>query len=128
MGNVDTDGVFRAYLANGTVVDAARLAAEQVKLWVDFRAPRLSAADAAKEATIYAGLDSLNVPEAQLLSPSESVKPLAMLAKLAGAAVSPASPLLAKRQIINCPSFYCDSNPQVCLNYGCACISICYYL
>ena len=123
---VDTDGALRAYLPNGTVVDAARLTTEQVQLWVDVRAPRLSEADAAKERTTYAQ----NVPESQLLSPPESIKPLAELEKMARAvsSVTPANLLPEKRQIIVCPAFYCDSNPQACYTFVCACLAICQYL
>ena len=46
---VDPDGVYRAYLADGTIVDAARLTSEQVQTFVDARAPHLSEEDAAEE-------------------------------------------------------------------------------
>lgn len=122
------DGVLRAYLVDGTVADAARLTAEQVQLWVDVRTPRMSKADAEKERAKYAGLDSLDVPDAQLMSPPESVKPHARIAQMTAGDISPASPLLEKKQIINCPALYCDSNPRVCLVYGCACLAVCQYL
>lgn len=39
---VDPDGVYRTYIANGTVIDAARLTAAQIQTWIDARAPHLS--------------------------------------------------------------------------------------
>ena len=69
----DPDGVYRAYLADGTVVDAARLTPDQIQTWVDARAPHLSESDAAKERELYTGVDGLDVPEAQLLAPPEEL-------------------------------------------------------
>ena len=73
--HVDPDGVYRAYLADGTIVDAARLTSEQVQTFVNARAPHLSEEDAAKERQLYAGVDGQNVPDAQLLNPAEELKP-----------------------------------------------------
>lgn len=75
----DPDGVYRAYLADGTVIDAARLTPDQVQTWIDARAPRLSASDAAKERQLYTGVDDRNVPEAQLLAPPEELQPKSQL-------------------------------------------------
>lgn len=72
---VDQDGVYRAYLADGTIVDAARLTSEQVQTFVDARAPHLPEEDAARERQLYADVDGQNVPEAQLLNPAEELKP-----------------------------------------------------
>jgi hypothetical protein len=76
---VDSDGVYRAYLADGTIVDAARLTSEQVQTFVDARAPFQSEEEAAKERQLYTGVDGQNVPEAQLFSPAEELRPKALL-------------------------------------------------
>lgn len=73
--HVDPDGVYRAYLADGMIVDAARLTSEQVQTFVDARAPHLPEEDAARERQLYAGVDGQNVPDAQLLNPAEELKP-----------------------------------------------------
>lgn len=73
--HVDPDGVYRAYLADGTIVDAARLTSEQVQTFVDARAPHLSEEDAARERQLYVVVDGQDVPEAQLLNPAEELKP-----------------------------------------------------
>jgi len=73
--SVDPDGVYRAYLGDGTIVDAARLTSEEVQTWIDARAPLLSAEDAAKERELYTGVDGQSVPEAQLLAPAEELRP-----------------------------------------------------
>lgn len=77
--SVDPDGVYRAYLWDGTVVDAARLTSDQVQIWIDARAPHLSEADATKERHLFTGIDGQNVPDDQLLAPSEDVQPKAQL-------------------------------------------------
>lgn len=76
---VDPDGVYRAYLADGTIVDAARLTADEVQTFVDARAPSQSEEEAAKERQLYAGVDGQNVPEAQLFDPADELRPKALL-------------------------------------------------
>jgi hypothetical protein len=76
---VDPDGVYRAYLADGTIVDAARLTSEQVQTFVDARAPFQSEEEAAKERQLYTGVDGQNVPEAQLFDPADELRPKALL-------------------------------------------------
>jgi len=121
----DPDGVYRAYLADGTVVDAARLTADQIQTWVDARAPHLSEDDATKERQLYTGVDGQNVPEAQLLAPPEELQPKAQLESFTKDAISArdVGPLLEKRQV-NCPTFYCMQNSGVCTVYGCSCNGI----
>ena len=121
----DPDGVYRAYLADGTVIDAARLTAEQIQTWVDARAPHLSEDDAAKERQLYTGVDGQSVPEAQLLAPPEELQPKAQLESFTKDAISArdVGPLLEKRQV-NCPTFYCMQNSGVCTVYGCSCNGI----
>lgn len=81
--SVDPDGVYRAYLADGTIVDAARLTSDQVQIFIDARAPHLSEADATKERQLYTGVDGQNVPDDQLLAPPEDVQPKEQLEKFA---------------------------------------------
>ena len=83
----DPDGVYRAYLADGTVVDAARLTPEQIQTWVDARAPHLPESDAAEERLLYTGVDGQNVPEAQLLAPPEELMPKTQLETFAKDAI-----------------------------------------
>lgn len=78
--HVDPDGVYRAYLADGTIVDAARLTSEQFQTFVNARAPHLSEEDAAKERQLYAGVDGQNVPDVQLLNPPQELEPKKQLA------------------------------------------------
>ncbi|KAM0704339.1 hypothetical protein Q7P35_008573 [Cladosporium inversicolor] len=123
--SLDPDGVYRAYLADGTIVDAARLTSDQIQTWVDARAPLLTADDAAKESLLYAGVDGQNVPEAQLLAPAEELKPTTQLEAFAQDSTSTrdVSPLVEKRQL-DCPALYCIYNQDVCNIYGCFCNSI----
>ncbi|KAK5692192.1 hypothetical protein LTR17_025483 [Elasticomyces elasticus] len=95
------DGVYRLYLANGTVVDAARLTLAQIQTWVDVRAPFLTEADANAERTIYASSDFEAVSDAQLLTPSEDLKPKSRLERLMQTEITlaPRDPLLGKRQV-----------------------------
>ncbi|KAK5704362.1 hypothetical protein LTR97_003380 [Elasticomyces elasticus] len=123
MANLDPDGVYRLYLANGTVVDAARVTLAQIQTWVDVRAPYLSEADANAERVIYASSNPEAVPDAQLLTPSEDLKPKSQLERLMQTEISLASrsPLLEKREP-NCPLFYCVNTAYVCYNYKkCTC-------
>jgi hypothetical protein len=145
--SVDPDGVYRAYLADGTIVDAARLTAEQVQTWIDARAPHLSEEDAAKERELYTGVDGQNVAEAQLLAPAEELQPKTQLEAFAQDSTSARDlgSLVEKRQVevtaddstsardlgplvqarqVNCPSIYCLSNYNVCRVYGCTCNSV----
>lgn len=118
---VDPDGVYRTYIANGTVIDAARLTAAQIQTWIDARAPHLSEAEAAKERETLAGIDSQSVSDAQLLAPAEDHKPKALLESFAaevGISARDEGPLVAKRQGgFDCPSFYCVQNAAVCSVY-----------
>lgn len=118
----DPDGVYRAYLGDGTIVDAARLTSDQVQTWIDARAPQLSKADAAEERELYTGVDGQNVPDDQLLAPAEELRPKKQLDLWAQDAISArdVGPLVEKRQTI-CPTFYCGSNSLVCRVYGCRC-------
>ena len=122
---MDPDGVYRAYLADGTIIDAARLTAEQVEIWLDARAPHLSGADVAKERQLYTGVDGQNVPDDQLLAPAEVLQPKAQLEAFAQDSKSArdVGPLIEKRQGF-CPSFYCGSNYGTCTIYGCYCNSV----
>jgi hypothetical protein len=86
---VDPDGVYRAYLEDGTIVDAARLTSEQVQTFVDARAPSLSEEDANRERQVYTGVDGQDVPEDQLLDPAEELKPEALLEEFARYSKSP---------------------------------------
>ncbi|KAK4888743.1 hypothetical protein LTR27_012390 [Elasticomyces elasticus] len=99
MANLDPDGVYRLYLADGKVVDAARLTAAQIQTWVDVRAPFLSKADANAERTLYASSNSEAVSDAQLLTPSEDLKPKGQLERLRQTEITlaPRDPLLGKR-------------------------------
>jgi hypothetical protein len=124
--SVDPDGVYRAYLADGTIVDAARLTSDQVQTWVDVRAPHLSESDAAKERELYTGVDGQNVAEAQLLAPAEALQPKKQLEAFAARGSTSArdvGPLVEKRQL-GCPSLYCASDYTVCGLYGCTCNSV----
>jgi hypothetical protein len=76
---VDPDGVYRAYLADGTIVDAVRLTADEVQTFVDARAPFMSEEEAAKERQLYTGVDGQNVPEALLFNPADELRPKALL-------------------------------------------------
>ncbi|KAM0718423.1 hypothetical protein Q7P37_005493 [Cladosporium fusiforme] len=117
--SVDPDGVYRAYLADGTVVDAARLTSDQVQTWIDARAPLLSEADATKERQLYTGIDGQNVSDDQLLAPAEDLQPKTQLKNFAHDSKSARDmgPLIDKRQI-SCPSIYCLNNYNVCRVYG----------
>lgn len=117
-----TQGVYRAYLEDGTVVDAARLTPEQIQTWIDVRAPHLSEGDAAKERQLYTGVDGKNVSEAQLLVPLEELLPKTQLGSFAKDAISArdVGPLVGERQV-NCPTFYCTASVGVCRIYGCSC-------
>ncbi|KAK5692280.1 hypothetical protein LTR17_025409 [Elasticomyces elasticus] len=99
MANLDPDGVYRLYLANGTVIDAARLTVAQIQTWVDVRAPFLTEADAKAERTIYASSNSEAVSDAQLLTPTEDLKPKSQLERLLQTEISfdPRNLLLGKR-------------------------------
>jgi hypothetical protein len=124
--SVDPDGVYRAYLADGAVVDAARLTPEQIQTWIDARAPLLDTTAAEKERATYASANSQNVPDEQLLNPPDSVKPLAQLAKLA---VTPNPMKAFKRQVLPsgpCPIMsYCVDNFLVCpAEQNCFCNSV----
>lgn len=123
--SVDPDGVYRAYLADGTIVDAARLTVDQIQSWIVARAPHLSEDEAAKERQLYTGVDGQNVAEAQLLAPSEELQPKAQLESFARESTSTRDlgPLVEKRQIA-CPSIYCLNNYNVCRVYGCVCNSV----
>ncbi|KAK5674380.1 hypothetical protein LTS10_012964 [Elasticomyces elasticus] len=101
MANLDPDGVYHLYLADGTVVDAARLTLAQIQTWVDVRAPFLTEADANAERTIYASSNSEAVSDVQLLTPSEDLKPKSQLERLMQTEISlaPRNPLLGKRQV-----------------------------
>jgi len=123
--SVDPDGVYRAYLADGTVVDAARLTSDQIQTWIDARAPHLSESDAAKERQLYTGVDGQNVAETQLLGPAEELKPKTQLEAFAQDSTSTRDlgPLVEKRQI-GCPMIYCIDNYGVCRTYGCNCNSV----
>lgn len=50
---VDPDGVYRAYLVNGTVVDAKRLTRDQIDIWLNARASQLPTAQAEEEHALY---------------------------------------------------------------------------
>lgn len=119
--SVDPDGVYRAYLADGTIVDAARLTADQVQTWVDARAPLLTEDDAAKESQLYAGVDGQNVPEAQLLAPAAKTQLEASVQD--STSTRDVGPLVEKRQL-DCPALYCIYDQYICNRYGCACNSI----
>lgn len=83
----DPDGVYRAYLADGTVVDAAHLTPDQIQTWVNARAPHLPESDAAKERLLYTGVDGQTIPEAQLLAPPEELMPKTQLETFAKDAI-----------------------------------------
>jgi hypothetical protein len=123
--SADPDGVYRAYLADGTIIDAARLTSDQVQTWVDARAPHLSEGDAAKERQLYTGVDGQDVPEAQLLAPPQELLPKSQLEAFAKDSTSArdVGPLVGKRQL-GCPSLYCTTDYTICGMYGCTCNSV----
>lgn len=136
--HVDSDGVYRSYHANGTVLDAARLDSAQIDTWIAaITAPEgiVPASELDEVKAKLAGTDSLGVSDHQLFHPPGDVKPTKMLADfahgIASLQVTPRAAVvggLVGRQIdpppppSNCPTVYCLTNPAVCLNYpGCGC-------
>ncbi|KAK7752904.1 hypothetical protein SLS62_005063 [Diatrype stigma] len=131
--HVDSDGVYRSYHANGTVLDAARLNSSQIDTWLAaIAAPEgiVSASELDEVKGQLAGTDSLQVSDHQLFHPPGDVKPTKMLADfsrgVASLQVTPRAAVvggLVGRQFpSNCPAVYCLTNPAVCLNYpGCGC-------
>ncbi|KAK4917214.1 hypothetical protein LTR49_014835 [Elasticomyces elasticus] len=99
LSGLDGRLVYRLYLANGMVIDAARLTVAQIQTWVDVRAPFLTEADAKAERTIYASSNSEAVSDAQLLTPTEDLKPKSQLERLLQTEISfdPRNLLLGKR-------------------------------
>jgi hypothetical protein len=122
--SVDPDGVYRAYLTDSTIVDAARLTSDQVQTWIHVWAPLLSDVDTAKEREHYTGVDGQDVAEAQLLAPAEELQSKAQLeASAQQMSTRDRGQLVEKRQL-DCPSFYCGSNYGLCASYGCNCNSV----
>lgn len=121
---MDPDGIYRAYLADGSVVDAARLTPEQLQHWLDVRAPLLSASDAENERTTYATANPQDVPEEQLLHPPDEIKPHAQIESMAEFVISPnPNPLQVTKRQVACPPMYCVYRSGVCQIYGCRCNS-----
>ncbi|EGP88044.1 uncharacterized protein MYCGRDRAFT_92696 [Zymoseptoria tritici IPO323] len=112
---VDPDGIYRAYLADGSVVDAARLTPEQLQHWLDVRAPLLSASDAENERTTYATANPQDVPEEQLLHPPDEIKPHAQIESMAEFVISPnPNPLQVTKRQVACPPMYCVYRDLAC--------------
>lgn len=125
--NPDYDGVYRAYLVDGTVIDAARLSNVQIETYLSVMedSGELSEERVAAERAAFASTDNAAVPEIELLNPPESVKPLAKLAMVQEEINR--SPIdvgpLERRQrgplpvIQPCPipGFYCLATPQTCI-------------
>jgi hypothetical protein len=120
--NVDIDGVYRSYEATGTVLDAARLSKAQINIWLA-AIKEHSVADFDKMQQLYANVDGLIVPDSQLMSPPEAVKPTEKLATfLATRATSKrAESGLEERQYVCSAHIYCLSNPGVCPPINCIC-------
>ncbi|KAK3710911.1 hypothetical protein LTR37_009932 [Vermiconidia calcicola] len=100
--NADVDGVYRAYLDNGTVAAAARMDAVQIETWLSARANsgQLSEAQVANERASFAFANSSAVPDEQLLNPPESVKPAGNFEDTTPLDLAP----LGKRQLpVDCP-------------------------
>jgi hypothetical protein len=121
--SADPDGVYRAYLANGTIIDAARLTSEQVQTWVNARAPYLSAEEAMKERELYTGVNGQDVAEAQLLAPAEALQPKKQLEAFARDSTSAldVGPLVDRRRA-SCPTIVCLRSPNLCK--ACTCNGI----
>ena len=126
--NLDSDGVYRAYAVNGTVISAARLTADEITIYVDARAPALSATDAETERAIFSTVDSSAVPDDELLNPPAAVQPTELLASVKSYVspreVGPLEEAAKKRQVTYfCEYFgYCVGNPAACfVGIGCRC-------
>jgi hypothetical protein len=117
--NVDPDGVYRAYLANGTVVDAVRLTGANIATFLSAveSVGQLSTAQMAEKRTAFANITGLGVPDAQLLDPPEDVKLKEGLEGVA-ASVGEAPPL-----IVGCKfNGYCTDDKTGCAKHGlCVC-------
>lgn len=120
--NVDIDGVYRSYEATGTVLDAARLSKAQIGIWLA-AIKEHSVADFEEMQKLYANVDGLTVPESQLMSPPEDVKPTEKLAAfVASRAISKrAESDLEERQLICAANLYCVYNAAVCRPINCIC-------
>ncbi|KAK7732405.1 hypothetical protein SLS63_005083 [Diaporthe eres] len=132
--NVDNDGIYRAYLANGTIVDAARLSKEQIQTYIYAIEGHVSQAEFDAKKAIFAGVDSATVPQEQLLSPPEDVVPTEKISGMQRGFrrsdlppdMSPReeSPLV-ERQILPCfaTGQYCIQQPFSCPQF-CVCNSV----
>ncbi|OIW34635.1 hypothetical protein CONLIGDRAFT_688530 [Coniochaeta ligniaria NRRL 30616] len=120
--NVDIDGVYRSYEATGTVLDAARLSKAQINIWLA-AIKEHSVADFEKMQQLYANVDALTVPDYQLMSPPEDVKPTEKLATFAAARATSkrAESGLEGRQLVCQAHLYCLSNAAVCAPIYCVC-------
>lgn len=120
--NVDIDGVYRSYEATGTVLDAARLSKAQINIWLA-AIKEHSVADFEAMQQLYANVDGMAVPESQLMSPPENVKPTEKLAAfVASRAVSKRDDVaLEGRQLVCQAHLYCLYNAAVCTPIFCTC-------
>ncbi|KAI7778226.1 hypothetical protein LA080_002491 [Diaporthe eres] len=132
--NVDNDGIYRAYLANGTIVDAARLSKEQIQTYISAIEGHVSQAEFDAKRAIFASVDSATVPQEQLLSPPEDVVPTEKISGMQrGSRRSDLPPdmspreegPLVQRQILPCfaTGQYCIQKPFSCPQF-CVCNSI----
>ncbi|KAI1179596.1 hypothetical protein F4777DRAFT_600390 [Nemania sp. FL0916] len=85
--NLDRDGVYRSYHADGRVLDAVRFSREQIDDFLAVlegavRAGAYDAADMAADRAHFATVDSASVPEDQLLHPPTEVVPTAQLQQM----------------------------------------------
>ncbi|KAK3675428.1 hypothetical protein LTR78_004511 [Recurvomyces mirabilis] len=83
--SIDTDGVYRAYLADGTVTDASRLSPQQIQIFLSACEPWESTTEMQELRTIYTDVDSSRIPDEQLLNPSDSARPWDKIAAFADA-------------------------------------------
>lgn len=115
--NVDADGIYRVYVVNGSVADAARLTAEQLETWLLARANsgQLDAAQIAAERKELLLVDGAAVAEAELLHPPEAIKPKEKLALMATAGnVTPRSALQARQDVPTCAPLFCVNDAGRC--------------
>ncbi|KAK4560674.1 hypothetical protein LTR86_005252 [Recurvomyces mirabilis] len=83
--SIDTDGVYRAYRADGTVADASRLSPQQIQIFLSACEAWESTTGMQELRSIYTDVDSSRIPDEQLFIPLDSARPWDKIAAFADA-------------------------------------------
>lgn len=108
--------------SNGTVLDAAALSPEQITEFISMREGIVEAQRTIDEKILFANINGLDVPKAQLFNPPQDVIPVGEIAnaeasRLAHNGVLPPGPVKNTVAARSCVPAYCSGQNYQCVIY-----------